>query len=171
MILEKYKSTGFIVNKVPNSERKHIAFIGKRNVGKSSLINALTGQDISIVSQTPGTTTDPVKKAIELLPYGPVVLVDTAGIDDVGELGQQRITKTFKIISSIDLAIVVLDARERLSTEEIELFIYLDSIKVPYILAVNKIELGVNPLLLEDIKDFNTVHYEISVKEKVGIDE
>ena len=79
---------------VPQSERKHIIFAGRRNAGKSSLMNKFIGQDLSIVSSSPGTTTDPVKKSMELLPFGPVVLVDTAGIDDEGELGEKRISKT-----------------------------------------------------------------------------
>ncbi len=133
------------MNNTANAERLHIAIVGKRNVGKSSLINALLKQEISIVSEMPGTTTDPVKKAVELLPYGPVVIVDTAGIDDKGELGQKRISKTIKAISTADFAIVVLDGRERLSSEEEELFRYMDKISLDYLIAVNKIELGINP--------------------------
>ncbi len=158
------------MNSVPNSERKHIVFAGRRNSGKSSLINAFTGQNISIISDVPGTTTDPVKKAIELLPYGPVVLIDTAGIDDIGELGQKRISKTIKAISSADFVVVVLDARETLSTEEIELLLYLDKISIPYVIAINKVEFGVNPRLLEEITNFKAIHFEMSCKEKVGID-
>lgn len=158
------------MNSVPNSERKHIVFAGRRNTGKSSLINAFVGQPVSIISDTPGTTTDPVRKAIELLPYGPVVLIDTAGIDDIGELGQKRISKTIKAISSADFAVVVLDARETLSTEEIELLIYLDKISVPYLIAVNKVEFGVNPKLLKEIKYFKAIHFEVSCKEKAGIE-
>jgi small GTP-binding protein len=105
------------LNKVASAERLHIAIVGKRNVGKSSLINCLTNQELSIVSETPGTTTDPVSKAFELLPYGPVVMVDTAGIDDDGELGKKRISKTIKSISKADFAIIVLDAREELQVQ------------------------------------------------------
>lgn len=159
------------MNKVAESNRPHIAIVGRRNVGKSSLLNALLGQDLSIVSDVPGTTTDPVKKAFELLPYGPVVLVDTAGIDDEGELGQKRISKTIKILSQSDFALVVLDARERLQSKELELFAYLDKISVNYIVAINKIEFGVNPKLLDEIKELRITHFEVSCKEKVGIDE
>jgi [FeFe] hydrogenase H-cluster maturation GTPase HydF len=159
------------LNKVADSNRPHIAVVGRRNVGKSSLVNALLGQDLSIVSDIAGTTTDPVKKALELLPYGPVVLVDTAGIDDEGELGRQRISKTIKILSSSDFALVVVDARETLQSKELELFAYLDKLQINYIVAVNKIEFGVNPELLDELKELRIVHFEVSCKEKAGIDE
>jgi len=159
------------LNKVADSNRPHIAVVGRRNVGKSSLVNALLGQDLSIVSEVAGTTTDPVKKALELLPYGPVVLVDTAGIDDEGELGRQRISKTIKILSSSDFALVVVDARETLQSKELELFAYLDKLQINYIVAVNKIEFGVNPELLDELKELRIVHFEVSCKEKAGIDE
>lgn len=159
------------MSKVAEPNRPHIAIVGRRNVGKSSLVNALLGQDLSIVSDVPGTTTDPVKKAFELLPYGPVVLVDTAGIDDEGELGQKRISKTIKILSQSDFALVVLDARERLQSKELELLAYLDKISVNYIVAINKIEFGVNPQLLDELKELRITHFEVSCKEKVGIDE
>lgn len=159
------------MQKVADSNRPHIAVVGRRNVGKSSLVNALLGQDLSIVSDVPGTTTDPVKKAFELLPYGPVVLVDTAGIDDEGELGQKRISKTIKILSQSDFALVILDARERLQSKELELLAYLDKISVNYIVAINKIEYGVNPKLLDELKELRIKHFEVSCKEKAGIDE
>lgn len=159
------------LNKVAEANRPHIAIVGRRNVGKSSLVNALLGQDLSIVSDVPGTTTDPVKKAFELLPYGPVVLVDTAGIDDEGELGQKRISKTIKILSQSDFALVVIDAREQLQSKELELLAYLDKISINYIVAINKIEFGVNPKLLDELKELRITHFEVSCKEKVGIDE
>lgn len=159
------------MNKVADSNRPYIAVVGRRNVGKSSLVNALLGQDLSIVSEVAGTTTDPVKKALELLPYGPVVLVDTAGIDDEGELGRQRISKTIKILSSSDFALVVVDAREILQSKELELFAYLDKLQINYIVAVNKIEFGVNQELLDELKELRIVHFEVSCKEKAGIED
>jgi [FeFe] hydrogenase H-cluster maturation GTPase HydF len=158
------------MNNTANAERLHIAIVGKRNVGKSSLINALLNQEISIVSEQPGTTTDPVKKVVELLPFGPVVIVDTAGIDDEGELGQKRISKTIKALSTADFAIVVLDGREKLSSEEEELFSYMDKISLEYLIAVNKIELGINPALLKELKLLRGLHFEISCKENAGIE-
>lgn len=96
------------MNKTPSSNRVHIAIFGRRNVGKSSLINAVTNQNLAIVSNYAGTTTDPVYKAMEILPLGPVVIIDTAGIDDVGALGEQRVQKTMEVISRTDLALVVI---------------------------------------------------------------
>ncbi len=153
-----------------NLDKKQIVFAGRRNVGKSSLVNAFLGQSLSIVSDIPGTTTDPVKKTMELLPFGPVLLTDTAGIDDTGELGQKRISKTIKAISGADLAVVVVDATQTLSMEEYELLNYLDKISVPFVIAANKIEMGINPELLIEIKSLNTIHYEISCKLGVGIE-
>jgi [FeFe] hydrogenase H-cluster maturation GTPase HydF len=158
------------VQNVPNSERVHIAIVGKRNAGKSSLTNALLGQDLCIVSEVAGTTTDPVKKAMELLPFGPIVLVDTAGIDDEGELGEKRISKTIKAISSANFIIVVVDARDRISHKELELIQYLKKVSLPFVVAVNKIEFGVNPFLLTEIKMLKITHFEISCAENVGID-
>ena len=156
------------MNKVSNAERLHIAIVGKRNVGKSSLINCITNQELSIVSETPGTTTDPVSKAVELLPYGPVVIIDTAGIDDEGELGEKRISKTIKSISKADFAIIVLDAREQLDNNETELITYLQKIEVPFLAVVNKIEFGINPNLLTELEALEIIHFEVSCKEHVG---
>ena len=97
------------LNQTPRGDRLHIAIFGRRNAGKSSLINALTRQEAAIVSAVPGTTTDPVKKSMEILPIGPVVIIDTAGIDDVGELGEKRIAMTMRILDQTNLAILVLD--------------------------------------------------------------
>lgn len=159
------------MNKVSDSSRPHIAVVGRRNVGKSLLVNSLLGQNIFPVSATAGTTTDPIKKAFELLPYGPVVIVDTAGIDDKDELGRQRITETIKILSASDFALVVIDARETLQSKELELFAYLDKLQINYIVAVNKIEFGVNPELLDELKELRITHFEVSCKEKAGIEE
>jgi [FeFe] hydrogenase H-cluster maturation GTPase HydF len=158
------------LNQVAKAERLHIVIVGKRNVGKSSLINSLTNQELSIVSEVPGTTTDPVSKAAELLPYGPVVIVDTAGIDDEGELGKKRISKTIKSLSSADFAIVVLDASEQLNNYETDLITHLQKAEIPYIAVVNKIELGTNPALLNKLKALTVTHFDVSCKENIGID-
>lgn len=156
---------------IVDSNRPHIAVVGRRNVGKSLLVNSLLEQNVSVVSDIAGTTTDAVKTKYELLPYGPVVIVDTAGIDDEGELGRKRITETIKILSSSDFAIVVIDARYTLQNKELELFAYLDKLQINYIIVVNKIEFGVNPDLLEELKDLRMTHFEVSCKEKAGIEE
>jgi [FeFe] hydrogenase H-cluster maturation GTPase HydF len=158
------------LNKVASAERIHIAIVGKRNVGKSSLINCLTNQELSIVSETPGTTTDPVSKAVELLPYGPVVIIDTAGIDDEGELGEKRISSTIKSISKADFAIIVLDARNELDKSETELITYLQKIEVPFFAVINKIEFGINSDLLTELEALEITYFEISCKENAGID-
>lgn len=150
---------------VIDSSRPHIAVVGRRNVGKSLLVNSLLEQNVSVVSEIAGTTTNTIKTKYELLPYGPVVIVDTAGIDDEGELGKQRITETIKILSSSDFALVVLDARETLQSKELELFAYLDKLQINYIIVVNKIEFGVNPVLLEELKELRMTHFEVSCKE------
>jgi len=155
---------------IPSSERTQIAFVGRRNVGKSSLVNSFLGQDLCIVSDVAGTTTDPVKKAMELLPYGPILLIDTAGIDDEGELGEKRVSKTIKAISSADFIVLVLDAAEKILPVEMELIRYLSKISVPYVIAVNKIENGINPELLLDIKKLEAVHFEISCIKNSGIE-
>lgn len=157
------------LSNVPQSERKHIVFIGRRNAGKSSLVNRFIGQELSIVSNTPGTTTDPVKKAMELLPFGPVVLVDTAGIDDIGELGEKRISKTMKAISEADFAIVVLDAQVMLNEKEKDLFEHLKKMGVPFIAAINKTDLGLRHLLLEELEILGIGYIAVSCLEDKGI--
>ncbi len=143
------------MEKVSNAERKHIVFIGKRNVGKSSLINAFAGQQLSIVSNIPGTTTDPVRKAMELLPFGPVVLIDTAGIDDIGELGQKRIKQTSKVISLADFVLFVIDAKNTLDKIDIEYIKNIESKKIPYAFVVTKSDLGVDKNLLESLSKYS----------------
>lgn len=98
------------MNDTPSSERLHIGFFGRRNAGKSSLVNAVTGQELSVVSDVKGTTTDPVRKAMELLPLGPVVIIDTPGYDDEGMLGEMRVRKTRQVLNRIDIAVLVVDA-------------------------------------------------------------
>ncbi|ABP66733.1 small GTP-binding protein [Caldicellulosiruptor saccharolyticus DSM 8903] len=127
------------MNTTPRSERLHIAIFGKRNAGKSSLINAITNQPIAIVSDMPGTTTDPVYKSMEILPLGPVVLIDTAGIDDVGELGKLRIEKTLEVLNKTDIAILVVSDIDDLTYEK-QLAKLFDEKKVPRIGVLNKID-------------------------------
>lgn len=126
---------------MPSGERIHIAFFGRRNVGKSSLMNAFTGQELSVVSKTAGTTTDAVYKAMELLPLGPVVLIDTPGLDDVGELGEKRIRKAEQVMRKADIAIVTADVREPLGEMEKELLSAFEKKKIPCLLAWNKADL------------------------------
>ena len=109
------------LNETPKGERLHIAFFGNRNAGKSSLINAFTGQDISIVSDTKGTTTDPVFKAMELLPLGPVMIIDTPGIDDEGELGALRVQKALQVLRKTDVMVIVTDCTKSLGDTEKQL--------------------------------------------------
>lgn len=125
-------------NSTPSSERVHIGFFGLRNAGKSSLVNAVTGQSLAVVSDVKGTTTDPVKKAMELLPVGPVVIIDTPGIDDEGTLGQMRVQKTKETLQKTDIAVLVHDAKENLTETENELICLFKEKKIPFILAYNK---------------------------------
>ena len=130
------------LNETVSAERLHIAFFGKRNVGKSSLVNAVTGQRLAVVSPVKGTTTDPVQKAMELLPLGPVVIIDTPGYDDEGELGALRVEKTNHVLSKTDLAVLVYDAVQGLSPEDEALLERLRERKLPVVLAANKCDLA-----------------------------
>jgi len=129
------------LNAVPSSDRLHIAFFGLRNVGKSSLVNAVTGQELSVVSAVKGTTTDPVRKSMELLPLGPVVIIDTPGIDDEGELGEKRVKKAKRVLAQTDIAVLVVDSCLGLSKADSELIDMFISRKLPYIIAYNKCDL------------------------------
>ena len=129
------------MNAVPSGERVHIAFFGRRNAGKSSLINAVTGQDLAIVSETKGTTTDPVYKSMELLPLGPVVMIDTPGADDEGTLGEQRVRRTRRVLNRTDIAVVVIDAAEGASAFDGDLIARIEEKRIPYLVAYNKAEL------------------------------
>jgi len=128
------------MNQTPSSERLHIAIFGRRNAGKSSLINALTRQEAAIVSAVPGTTTDPVRKSMEILPIGPVVIVDTAGIDDVGELGEKRIRMTMRILDQTNLALLVLDQEQGIDGYEEELLDHFRKRETDVIAVANKID-------------------------------
>jgi len=129
------------LNETPQGERLHIGIFGRRNAGKSSLLNSLTGQDFAVVSDVKGTTTDPVYKAMELLPIGPVVFIDTAGIDDDSELGQLRIAKTEKVLRKTDIALLVADAEEGLSEEDNRLISGFKELGVKYLIVYNKSDL------------------------------
>ena len=126
------------LNQTVSAERVHIAFFGLRNVGKSSLVNAVTGQELSVVSDVKGTTTDPVKKAMELLPLGPVVIIDTAGIDDEGELGSLRIQKSKEVLDITDIAVLVTEADRELTEPEKELAYTFKKKRLPFIIVLNK---------------------------------
>lgn len=129
------------LNNTPSADRVHIGFFGRRNVGKSSVVNAVTGQELAVVSEVKGTTTDPVQKAMELLPMGPVVVIDTPGFDDVGTLGELRVRKTKQILNKTDVAVLVLDATVAVSETEKELLRIFREKGIPYVLAVNKEDL------------------------------
>lgn len=129
------------MNQTPASERVHIAFFGKRNAGKSSIINAITGQNIAIVSPIRGTTTDPVYKAMELLPLGPVMLIDTPGVDDEGELGTLRIKKTFQVLNKTDIAILIIDSTIGITSIDEQLISLFQKKEIPFLLVYNKADL------------------------------
>ncbi len=159
------------MQKTPRGMRLHIGIFGRRNVGKSSILNKLTQQDISIVSEKAGTTTDPVEKAMELLPLGPVLFVDTAGIDDEGSLGKKRIEKTKKIFDRIDLAIVVSEQTQWSSFEQ-SLYKEFSRRKVPIIPVINKVDIK-NPEELDfsGIKELNLEPVALSATQNTGIRE
>ncbi len=129
------------LNDTPTSDRLHIGFFGRRNAGKSSLVNAVTGQELSVVSNVRGTTTDPVSKSMELLPLGPVVIIDTPGFDDEGELGEKRVKKTYEVLNRTDVAVLVVDGTEGLKTSDEQLIDIFKDKDVPYIVALNKADL------------------------------
>lgn len=147
------------LSNTPSAERTHIGFFGLRNAGKSSLVNAVTGQELSVVSDVLGTTTDPVKKAMELLPLGAVVIIDTPGFDDSGYLGEKRVQKTRKVLASTDIAVLVVDAEKGIGEEDKILIELFKERKIPYVVAYNKSDLA-SP----SIKNSN----EIAVSAKTG---
>lgn len=153
------------LNDVVSAERLHIGFFGLRNAGKSSVVNAVTGQELSLVSDVKGTTTDPVKKAMELLPLGPVVIVDTPGIDDEGTLGEMRVKKTKQVLNYIDIAVLVVDATLGLQQIDREMLTLFDKKKIPFVVAYNKSDLFMENAQLDD----NTVL--VSAKNGTNINE
>lgn len=129
------------LNEQASAERVHIGFFGLRNAGKSSVVNAVTGQQLSLVSDIKGTTTDPVQKAMELLPIGPVVIIDTPGIDDEGALGEMRVKRAKRVLNKTDMAILVVDAQKGLQPADKELITLFKTKTIPYIIAYNKADL------------------------------
>lgn len=149
------------LNDKVSAERVHIGFFGLRNAGKSSVVNAVTGQSLSLVSETKGTTTDPVQKAMELLPIGPVVIIDTPGIDDVGTLGEMRVKRALQVLEKTDIAILVVDAEKGLQPADQELLKLFEEKKIPHITVYNKSDLLSAPPVLQE--------HEICVSAKDGI--
>lgn len=129
------------LNSTPSADRVHIGIFGRRNAGKSSIINAITGQNLAIVSDVLGTTTDPVPKAMELLPLGPVVIIDTPGLDDTGELGQLRVKKAYQILNKTDIAVLVIDASLGMTPEDLSILKKIQDKKIPYVVVNNKSDL------------------------------
>lgn len=147
----------------PASERLHIGFFGMRNAGKSSLVNAITGQEMSLVSDTKGTTTDPVKKSMELLPIGPVVIIDTPGFDDEGILGEMRVRKTKEILAKTDFAVLVVDLSAGISSGDTELISLFKKHNIPYLIAYNKSDISAAPVPLKQ----NEIAVSVSLGENI----
>ena len=126
------------LNNTPSSERIHIGIFGKRNAGKSSLINAITGQNLAVVSDVAGTTTDPVSKAMELLPLGPVLFIDTPGLDDVGELGEMRVAKSYQAMNKTDIALLAVDSTNGFGNDELTVIKRLNEKNIPFIIVITK---------------------------------
>lgn len=130
------------LNATPSSNRIHIGIFGRRNAGKSSIINAITGQNLAIVSDVKGTTTDPVLKAMELLPLGPVVIIDTPGLDDIGELGELRIQKAYQMLNKTDIAVLVIDSTLGATDEDLNILTCITDKHIPYIVVWNKCDIS-----------------------------
>ncbi len=156
------------MNETPRSSRTHIAIFGRRNVGKSSLINALTNQTISLVSEIAGTTTDPVFKTMEILPLGPCVLIDTAGIDDTGELGELRVKRTYDVINKTDIGLIIFDVNQKSFDYEKALIKEFKKRQKPYLLVANKIDMVKVEKSFTNI--FETFVLKVSAATKEGIE-
>lgn len=142
------------LNNTPSAERLHIGIFGKRNAGKSSVINALTGQNLAIVSDIKGTTTDPVLKSMELLPLGPVVIIDTPGLDDDADvLGTLRIQKAYQMLNKTDIAILVIDGTVGMTEEDKKILTHIQDKKIPYIVVLNKADLAVSSVCPGNLSD------------------
>lgn len=161
------------LNDLPRANRVHIAFFGKRNVGKSSVINAVTGQELAIVSEVKGTTTDPVFKTMEILPIGPCVIVDTAGLDDEGKLGELRMQKTLDVLNKTDVAVFVTDGAGELDESEMKIITMIKDKKIPIIAVMNKADLVEvsDEKTKEFEKKYNVKVCPVSAKTNYGVDE
>lgn len=151
------------LNAQVSAERVHIGFFGLRNAGKSSLVNRVTGQTLSIVSEVRGTTTDPVRKAMELLPVGPVVIIDTPGLDDEGALGEERVRRTRRVLDQTDIAVLVVDAAAGLSQADRELMQLFEGKRIPFVVAMNKTDLVSVP---ESVPE-NTIYVSAQENENI----
>lgn len=158
------------MDKTPRGARLHIAFFGKRNVGKSSLINALTNQDIALVSEVPGTTTDPVYKSMEILPIGPVELIDTAGVDDIGDLGAMRVERTMRVLRKTDLALLIVDPATPIDDFEETLIQKLKEASIPTIAVINKIDLAPAVSVRASMEAHGLPVVEVSATLKKGLE-
>lgn len=161
------------MNQTPSSERVHIGFFGRRNAGKSSVLNAVTGQDLAVVSDVKGTTTDPVQKSMELLPLGPVVVIDTPGIDDEGELGALRVKKSYQVLNKSDAAVLVVDASLGLCEEDFAFIEHIQKKQIPYAVAFNKSDLAPSASLAKDLqylKEHQIDFISVSTADLSGID-
>ena len=146
------------LNATPSSNRIHIGIFGKRNAGKSSIINAITGQSLAIVSDVKGTTTDPVSKAMELLPLGPVVMIDTPGLDDEGDLGALRIQKAYQTLNKTDIAVLVIDSFAGMTKEDHAILEKIRAKEIPYVIVFNKKDLlSQKPVLPENVSSQNSI--------------
>ena len=158
------------LNSTPSSERVHIGIFGKRNAGKSSVINAITNQSLAIVSDIKGTTTDPVSKAMELLPLGPVMIIDTPGLDDVGELGKMRIQKSYQVLNKSDIGILVVDGTLGQTDEDKALINKFKEKNIPYIVVMNKLDLVREQQNIDENKinsKSNTIWVSSTTKENI----
>ena len=153
------------MNQTPAANRIHIGFFGRRNAGKSSVVNAVTGQSLAIVSPVKGTTTDPVYKTMELLPMGPVMIIDTPGIDDEGELGELRVKKTRQVLNKTDVAVLVVDGSVGMTDADLEIEQLIKDKEIPYVVAFNKVDLVSRQLKKEESGLW------VSAKENIGIHE
>ena len=161
------------MNQTPSSERVHIGLFGRRNAGKSSVLNAVTGQDLAVVSDVKGTTTDPVQKSMELLPLGPVVVIDTPGIDDEGELGALRVKKSYQVLNKSDAAVLVVDASLGLCEEDFAFIEHIQKKQIPYAVAFNKSDLAPSASLAKDLqylKEHQIDFVFVSTADLSGID-